>query len=357
MIMMRKMMLINNSGEKIRIKITALLTVICVALTGCGPFTDFSVADVSTGDIGIGNMSDDALVSVGFSQLGSESTWRSANTESVKAALSTDNGFFLIFDNARQMQEKQFKAVRSFISQRVDYIVICPVIQEGWDVVLAEAKDAGIPVILLDRNISVNDDSMYTSFIGEDMYAEGASAGKWLEEHFANQGRSNDEINIVVIEGTSGSSAQEGRARGFGAIAARNMNWNMVASVNGEFTQAKGKETMARLLSEFEDIDVIVCQNDDMAFGAIEALNEAGVKTGGIGEPVLISFDGTKKALELVKEGVINVDVECNPNSGELLAQIINNLEAGNAVDKAYYMEEKVFTKENVDEYIEDRNY
>lgn len=338
-------------------KIAALLTAIAVATTGCGPFTGFSVYDVTSGDSGIETMSDDALISVGFSQLGSESTWRSANTESVKASLSTNNGFFLIYDNARQKQEKQFKAVRSFISQRVDYIVICPVIQEGWDVVLAEARDAGIPVILLDRNISVNDESMYTSFIGEDMYAEGASAGKWLEENLEKRGKSDEDINIVVIEGTSGSSAQEGRARGFGAIAARNMNWKVIASAKGEFTQTKGKETMARLLGEFDDIDVIVCQNDDMAFGAIEALNEAGVKTGGAGEPILISFDGTRKALELVKEGVINVDVECNPNSGELLAQIINDLEAGNAVDKAYYMEEKVFTKENVDEYIEDRNY
>ena len=338
-------------------KIAALLTAVAVAITGCGPFTGFSVYDVTSGDSGIETMSDDALISVGFSQLGSESTWRSANTESVKSALSTNNGFFLIYDNARQKQEKQFKAVRSFISQRVDYIVICPVIQEGWDVVLAEARDAGIPVILLDRNISVNDESMYTSFIGEDMYAEGASAGKWLEEHLEKQGKSEDDINIVVIEGTSGSSAQEGRARGFGAIAARNMNWKMIASAKGEFTQTKGKETMARLLREFDDIDVIVCQNDDMAFGAIEALNEAGVKTGGAGDPILISFDGTRKALELVKEGVINVDVECNPNSGELLAQIINGLESGKEIKKIYYMEEKVFTKENVDEYIEDRNY
>ena len=338
-------------------KIAALLTAVAVAITGCGPFTGFSVYDVTSGDSGIETMSDDALISVGFSQLGSESTWRSANTESVKSALSTNNGFFLIYDNARQKQEKQFKAVRSFISQRVDYIVICPVIQEGWDVVLTEARDAGIPVILLDRNISVNDESMYTSFIGEDMYAEGASAGKWLDEHLEKQGKSEYDINIVVIEGTSGSSAQEGRARGFGAIAARNMNWKMIASAKGEFTQTKGKETMARLLREFDDIDVIVCQNDDMAFGAIEALNEAGVKTGGAGDPILIAFDGTRKALELVKEGVINVDVECNPNSGELLAQIINGLESGKEIKKTYYMEEKVFTKENVDEYIEDRNY
>ncbi len=343
--------------KKIKNRATALLTGVTILLSGCGSFAGPAVSDVTQGDSTIETKSDDALISVGFSQLGSESTWRSANTESVKASLSTGNGFFLIFDNARQKQEKQIKAVRSFISQRVDYIVICPVIQEGWEMVLSEARDAGIPVILLDRNISVNDDSLYTAFIGEDMYAEGASAGKWLESYLDEEEMSTETVNIVVLEGTTGSSAQAGRTRGFGAIAARHMNWNMLASANGEFTQAKGKETMERLLKEFDDIDVIVCQNDDMAFGALEALQEAGIKTGGKGDKILISFDGTKKALELVKEGVINVDVECNPNSGDLLAQIINDLEAGKTVDKTNYMDEKVFTKDNVDEYIEDRNY
>ncbi|MBO4456754.1 MAG: ABC transporter substrate-binding protein [Butyrivibrio sp.] len=329
---------------------------IVMLLCGCRPFSGLTVSDVNTED-GTETMSNDSLISVGFSQLGSESTWRSANTESVKAALSTGNGFFLIFDNARQKQEKQFKAVRGFISQRVDYIVICPVIQDGWDVVLSEAKDAGIPVILLDRYISVADESLYTTFIGEDMYAEGASAGKWLESYLEEEGIAGEDINIVVLEGTSGSSAQAGRTKGFGAIAARHMNWNMLASANGEFTQAKGKETMARLLHEFDDIDIIVCQNDDMAFGALEALNEAGIKTGGKGEKVLISFDGTKQALELVEQGVINVDIECNPNSGDLLSKVISDLEDGNPIEKTYYMDEKVFTKENVSEYIEDRNY
>ena len=343
--------------QKIGYKAAALLTGVTILLTSCGPFTGLSVSEVTAEEGDIETKADDELISVGFSQLGSESTWRSANTESVKASLSTGNGFFLIFDNARQKQEKQFKAVRSFISQRVDYIVICPVIQEGWDMVLSEAKEAGIPVILLDRNIAVNDDSLYTTFVGEDMYAEGAAAGKWLEAYLEEKGVSDKDINIVVLEGTTGSSAQVGRTRGFGAIAARHMNWKMQASANGEFTQAKGKETMERLLREFDDIDVIVCQNDDMAFGALEALNDAGITTGEKGDKILISFDGTKKALELVKEGVINVDVECNPNSGELLAQIINDLEAGKNVDKTNYMEEMVFTKENVDDYIEDRNY
>lgn len=350
--------ILNSNGIRQKIyKMTALLTSLSILLSGCGPFTEMSVSEVSAGEDVIETKADDELISVGFSQLGSESTWRSANSESVKAALSTDNGFFLLFDNARQKQEKQFKAVRSFISQRVDYIVICPVIQDGWEMVLSEARDAGIPVILLDRYISVTDDSLYTTFIGEDMYAEGASAGKWLEGYLDGLGMGSDDINIVVLEGTKGSSAQAGRTRGFGAIAARHMNWKIQASANGEFTQAKGKETMERLLREFDDIDVIVCQNDDMAFGALEALDEAGIKTGGVGDKILISFDGTKKALELVQQGVINVDIECNPNSGELLAEVIKELEAGKSVEKNNYMDEKVFTKKNVSEYIEDRNY
>lgn len=327
-------------------------------ITGCGPFSDYNVSEItSTESEGIETMPDEGLISVGFSQLGSESTWRSANTESVKEALSIDNGFFLLFDNARQKQDKQIKAVRSYISQRVDYIVICPVIQDGWETVLTEAQDADIPVILLDRNIAVTDDSLYTTSIGEDMYAEGASAGKWLESHMNEIGKGDDDINIVVLEGTEGSSAQVGRTRGFNAIAARNMNWNILASADGEFTQTKGKETMARLLREFGDIDVIVCQNDDMAFGALEALDDAGIKTGLNGDTILISFDGTKKALELVQKGIINVDIECNPDSGEILAEVIEKLEKGEDVLKNYYLEENVFTIDNVDEFIEERNY
>lgn len=340
------------------IKKMLLPAAIMLFISGCAPFSDLNVSEItSTESEGIETMPDDELISVGFSQLGSESTWRTANTESVKEALSIDNGFFLLFDNARQKQDKQIKAVRSYISQRVDYIVICPVIQDGWETVLTEAQDADIPVILLDRNIAVTDDSLYTTSIGEDMYAEGASAGKWLEGYMDEIGKGDENINIVVLEGTEGSSAQVGRTRGFNAIAARNMNWNIMASADGEFTQAKGKETMARLLREFSDIDVVVCQNDDMAFGALEALDEAGIKTGGRGETILISFDGTKKALELVQQGIINVDVECNPDSGELLAEVIEKLENGEDVLKNYYLDENVFTIDNVDEFIEERNY
>ncbi|MDO5012934.1 MAG: substrate-binding domain-containing protein, partial [Pseudomonadota bacterium] len=140
------------------------------------------------------------LISVGFSQLGSESIWRTANTNSVRETLTEENGYFLLFDNARQMQDKQIKALRSFISQRVDVIVFCPVRESGWETVLEEAKEAGIPVIVLDRAISVADDSLYTCFVGEDMREEGVKAGEWLEENLEAQGRSDKETNIVVLQ-------------------------------------------------------------------------------------------------------------------------------------------------------------
>lgn len=300
-------------------------------------------------------MQNEDLISVGFSQLGSESIWRTANTNSVRETLTEENGYFLLFDNARQMQDKQIKALRSFISQRVDVIVFCPVRENGWETVLEEAREAGIPVIVLDRAISVSDDSLYTCFVGEDMRQEGVKAGEWLEETLEAQGKEGEEINIVVLQGTEGSSAQLGRSSGFNTIAARHPNWKLTAQNGGDFTEAKGKEVMARFLTEFDNIDVVVAQNDDMAFGAMEALEEAGIEPGR--DVTLISFDGSRKALEYVEAGKINVDIECNPLSGPLLSDVIRKIEAGMQIKKEYYMEEKVFTKDNAGDYLEERQY
>lgn len=342
----------NSLGFGRRMEQGALLVFLCVVfLCACSPF-DPREAEKSS--VLQSEQENEDLISVGFSQLGSESIWRTANTNSVKSTLTEENGFFLLFDNARQMQEKQIKALRSFISQRVDVIVFCPVRETGWDTVLEEAKEAGIPVIVLDRAISVSDESLYTCFVGEDMREEGVKAGRWLEQELEEKGKE-EKINIVVLQGTEGSSAQLGRSNGFATIAARHSNWKLTAQNGGDFTEAKGKEVMSRFLNEFDDIDVVVAQNDDMAFGAIDALEEAGIRPG---EDVLvISFDGSKRALQYVKEGKINVDVECNPLSGPLLSEVIRKVSAGVPVEKQYYMEEKVFTRENVGEYLEDREY
>ena len=342
----------NSRGLGRRMEQGAFLVFLCVVfLCACSPFDPREAEKSSVLE---SEQKNEDLISVGFSQLGSESIWRTANTNSVKSTLTEENGFFLLFDNARQMQEKQIKALRSFISQRVDVIVFCPVRETGWDTVLEEANEAGIPVIVLDRAISVSDESLYTCFVGEDMREEGVKAGRWLEQELEEKGKE-EKINIVVLQGTEGSSAQLGRSNGFATIAARHSNWKLTAQNGGDFTEAKGKEVMSRFLNEFDNIDVVVAQNDDMAFGAIDALEEAGIRPG---EDVLvISFDGSKRALQYVKEGKINVDVECNPLSGPLLSEVIRKVSAGVPVEKQYYMEEKVFTKENAGEYLEDREY
>lgn len=297
------------------------------------------------------------LIVVGFSQLGSESGWRTAHTVSIQQALTKDAGYFLIYDNARQMQENQIKAIRSFISQRVDYIVFAPVIEDGWDTVLQEAKSAGIPVIVTDRKVNVQDDSLYTAWIGTDTQEEGKKAGRWLESYLAQRQRLSEEINIVVLKGTVGSTAEIGRSKGFGEIAAGHDNWRILESVTAEFTANKAKEVMRSVLRRYPEMDVLISQNDDMTMGAIEAMQEAGIRFGEGGDVTIISFDATRDALELVKEGRINVDVECNPVQGAYVEEVIQKLEKGELAEKHYVVEEKVFTRENAAEFLENRNY
>lgn len=313
---------------------------------------------------------DSDLILVGFSQLGSESDWRTANTKSIQNALSKENGFSLIFSNGRQSQENQIKAVRSFIFQEVDYIVIAPAMETGWDTVLEEARQAGIPVIIVDRMINTEDESLYAACVGTDKYAEGRKAGLWLEKHLVNQESENyslsnketlsDEaknINIVIIEGTSHSTAQIGRSKGFEDIANQHENWNILAHESGDFTKAKGKEVMMKYLKEFKDIDVLVSQNDDMTFGAIEAIQEAGLTCGVNGKITVISFDAVSQAFDLMQEGFINVDIECNPLQGPMISKVIQQLEIGEEVDKVSYVEGKVFEAKNAFEDRVGRSY
>ncbi|HKL98753.1 MAG TPA: ABC transporter substrate-binding protein [Mobilitalea sp.] len=313
---------------------------------------------------------DSDLIIVGFSQLGSESDWRTANTKSIQNALIKENGFSLIFSNGRQSQENQIKDVRSFIFQEVDYIVIAPVTETGWDTVLAEAKEAGIPVIIVDRMIDIEDESLYVANVGTDKYAEGVKAGQWLEKHFAEQkeinnasqekellseetasqeenGQNTDNINIVVLEGTLNSTAQIGRSKGFEDIAGNHENWKIIAHESGDFTKAKGKEVMAKYLQEYDDIDVLVSQNDDMTFGAIEAIRETGLTCGENGKITVISFDAVSEAFDMMEDGLINVDIECNPLQGQLIAEIIERLEKGEETPKVSYVEGMVFEAKN----------
>ena len=300
---------------------------------------------------------DESLIVVGVSQVGSESVWRTANTASIQDVFTKANGYFLIFDNARQKQENQIKALRSFISQQVDYIIFSPIREDGWDTVLQEAKDAGIPVILMDRKVNVKDDSLYTAWVGSDFTAEGEHAGQWLAQHLEEKQLGDEEINIVVLQGTKGSTSVIGRTAGFDAIAAEHHNWNILEQVDADFTTAKGREEMKKMLQKYEDIDVVVSQNDDMTFGALESIQAAGKTTGVDGEMIIISFDAVKSALKMVEEGIINVDIECNPKQGEYIEKVIQAIEDQEPMDKAYYVPERIFTRKNVGSVIDDRSY
>lgn len=301
--------------------------------------------------------SKDNLTVIGCSQLGSESVWRTANTNSIKNIFTKENGYFLIFNNARQKKENQVKALRSFISQQVDYIVFSPITENGWETVLQEAKDAQIPVILIDRKVNVEDETLYTSWIGSDFEREGKRAGKVLLDILKEQQRSAEDINIIVLKGTEGASATIGRTNGFDSVVKQHKNWKVLEQQGADFTTAKGKEEMAKIIRRHRKIDVVIAQNDDMMFGAVEAIKEAGKTTGIDGDIIVISFDATKQALEMVQDGTINADVECNPVQGEYIERIIQKIKNGDKVNKSYFVPEKVFTKDNVEEYLEKRTY
>lgn len=337
---------------KQRRMMTLLLAfVMAVFLVGCGRRFEVEESVAATA------FPDENLVVVGVSQIGSESVWRTANSNSIQNTFTKENGFFLTFNNARQKQENQIKAIRSFISQQVDFIVFSPITEYGWDTVLQEAKDAGIPVILMDRQLKTEDESLYTAWVGSNFEAEGESAGLWLDEYLEKTNRQDEQINIVVLQGTQGATSVIGRTDGFDNVAAKHSNWKILEQTDAEYTTAKGKEVMEKMLEKYERIDVVVSQNDDMTFGALEALQAAGLSTGVDGDVILISFDAVKSALEMVRDGVINVDIECNPEQGEAIKEVITALLNGENVEKSNYIEEKVFTPENVEEYIESRTY
>ena len=298
------------------------------------------------------------LVVVGFSQLGSESDWRVANTESMKHTFAEENGYELMFDDARQKLENQIAAIRNYILQGVDYIAVAPVIEVGWEEVLQEAKDAGIPVIVLDRMIKVEDESLYTAWVGSDCRKEADMAMEWLEETLEAQGRADEEISIVHVMGTLGSTAQLGRTEGLEAGVAEHENWKIVAQVEGEFIQAQAYEEMQELLKTDMDIDVLYCENDNSAYGAMQALDEKGITYGVDGDVIVISFDATRAGLQACLAGEMNLNVECNPLQGPLVEQIISQLEAGETPQKHQYVEEIYFTQETLsEEFINNREY
>lgn len=340
----------NNNKQHISLFFGAILCLFCL-LTGCF-LTGCRQNSLEKTESDTLTPMDENLIVVGISQVGSESVWRTANTASIQEVLTKENGYFLLFKNARQKQENQIKALRSFISQGVDYIVFSPITESGWDTVLQEAKEAGIPVILIDRKVNIRDDSCYTSWIGSDFINEGRMAGEALEALLARQRRQDDSVHIVVLQGTEGATPTLGRTEGFASVAETHENWHILEQVDAQFTTAKGEEEMEALLKRYKRIDVLISQNDDMTFGALEAIQKDGRPVGGKDGMIIISFDAVDSALKLVEEGVIAADIECNPNQGEYIEEVIRRMENHQSVAKLYFVPEQVFTAENVGERL-----
>ena len=291
-------------------------------------------------------------ITVGFSQVGAESEWRTANTRSVKEALAAPE-FRLRFSDAQQKQENQIKAIRSFIAQRVDVIAFSPVVESGWETVLREAKAAGIPVVLTDRAVDVSDESLYVTLIGSDFVEEGRRAARWLIEDSKDK---EGPIRVVELQGTVGSAPANDRMRGFKEVIATDPRFQIVRSQSGDFTRAKGKEVMeAFLKAEGGRIDVLFAHNDDMAIGAIQAIEEAGLKPGQ--DIRIVSIDGVRGAFEAMKAGKLNVTVECNPLLGPQLAQLIRDVHAGRQVPKRVVVEEGVYTMDQAAAELPNRKY
>ena len=278
------------------------------------------------------------LTVIGFAQVGHESDWRAANTIDYQTTFTAENGYELLFVDADNDHTVQMEAVRNFIQQDVDYIVICPVQEAGWDVVLQEAQEAGIPVIIADRTVSA-DPSLYTTFLGTDTALEGETAGLWLAEYL--QGA---EANILVIEGSVGASAAIGRTNGFNKIAEQHPEWKILDSQSGDFTQAGGQQVMESYLKSYAgQFNVVVCQNDNEAYGAMDARKAAGVTYGTAGDVIIISFDATKQGLTLTLSGDINCNVECNPLQAAGVQDIIAKLEAGEEIPAVTIVPDQAF--------------
>jgi simple sugar transport system substrate-binding protein len=291
-------------------------------------------------------------IRLGFSQLGSESDWRLANTNSIREA-AREAGIQLLFENAEQSQEKQFEAVRYFIEQGVDVIAIAPVVETGWEAILQEVQEAGIPVLIIDRKMELSDPSLYVTFIGSDFYEEGVMAGRYLLDKMRDRP---GEITIAELRGTEGASPSIDRGAGFREAIRERAELTILASEPADFTQARGQEVMKSFLEAHGSrIDVLYAHNDDMALGAIEAVEEVGLEPGK--DIIIISVDGTRQAFEMMVQGKINAVVECNPMLGPNVMQAVLELMEGRTLPKRIITPERIYTEVTAERELNNRIY
>lgn len=333
--------------------VSALLCAAMVAtmVVGCGstkeeaaaPAETEEAADTAEAEAPAEEASGD-LITVGFAQVGHESDWRTANTADYQKVFSEENGYELMFVDCDNDNAVQIEAVRTSIQQEVDYIILAPIETAGWDTVLQEAKDAGIPVIVADRQVDA-DASMYDAFIGTDTEVEGELAGNWLAEYL-----NGEEANILVIEGTTGSSAALGRTAGFNKVAEQHSEWKILDSQSGDFTQSGGQEVMESYIKSYEgQFNVVVCQNDNEAYGAMDAMKAAGITYGVDGDVIIISFDATHDGLQYTLDGAINCNVECNPIQAQYVSDLIQQMENGEEFATYTLVEDSAFVAPGIE--------
>jgi galactofuranose transport system substrate-binding protein len=285
---------------------------------------------------------------VGFSQIGAESEWRTGNTDSIKEA-AADLGVELLFSDAQQKQENQIKAIRTFIAQQVDVIGVSPVVETGWESVFQEAKDAGIPIILVDRRAAVSED-LYATHLGSDFLEEGRKAGRVMASLLDGKG------NIVELVGTEGSAPAIDRADGFREILKDYPGMKIIDSKSGDFTRALGKEVMEEFLNTYGDqIDALFAHNDDMAIGAIRAIEAYGLRPGV--DIKIVSIDAIRDAFQAMIDGKLNATVECNPLLGPQFFELALKVANGEEVPKWIPSKESIFFPENAAEILPTRRY
>ena len=332
---------------KKRVVVAASVALLAVAVPACGS-DDSTSGGSGTGASASGGGGD--AIKLGFAQVGAESGWRTANTTSIQDS-AKQAGIDLKFSDAQQKQENQIKAIRSYIQQKVDVIAFSPVVESGWDAVLNEAKRANIPVILTDRAVDSKDTSLYKTFLGSDFVKEGNEAGEWAVKEFADA----KEVNIAELQGTTGSAPAVDRKQGFTDIISKDPKFKITQSQTGEFTRAKGKEVMEAFLKSGKKIDLLFAHNDDMALGAIEAIEGAGLKPGK--DIKIVSIDAVKDGMTALSEGKINYIVECNPLLGPQLMELVKKVKAGESVPARVETQETAFDQAAAKTALPSRQY
>lgn len=321
-----------------------LSRVVAIVGLGCALFACEKSAPVPSG----GSAPEAKKVVVGFSQIGAESGWRAAETGSILAE-AKKRGVELKFSDGQGKQANQVQAIEQFVAQKVDAIILAPVVGTGWDSPLAKAKRAGIPVVLVDRAVET-DPANYATLIQSDHVEAGRAVARWLIE------KTGGKAVVVQLEGTVGSGPAIDRKKGFEEVVATAPGITILRSQSGDFKKVTGKQVMEGIIrAEKGAFTAVYAHNDDMALGAIQALQEAGLSPG---ERVLVmSIDGGREAFEAMASGTLNCVMECNPLLGPPALDAIEAIRSGAAVPKAISQTDRLFDQSHAAAELPNRAY